>query len=181
MDFQVRGGPNRSVVDGESNYDPERMRCDVQKIVETEVAMMGDIPYHDYTFILHLRESGGGGIEHLNSTSLGSYRFGFANEQGYRNFHNLVAHEFFHLWNVKRIRPDALGPFDYTKENYTKQLWVAEGITDYYADIALRRAGLVSADDFLKSTARAVQTLQETPGRLEQSVEESSFDSWIKF
>jgi len=88
---------------------------------------------------------------------------------------------FFHLWNVKRIRPDALGPFDYTKENYTKMLWVAEGITDYYADIALRRAGLISDKDYLAAQARAIQGLQETPGRLVQSAEESSFDTWIKF
>jgi predicted metalloprotease with PDZ domain len=77
---------------------------------------------------------------------------------------------------VKRIRPDALGPFDYTQENYTKMLWVAEGITDYYADVALRRAGLVSENEFLSAQARAMQAMQDTPGRLVQSVEESSFD-----
>jgi predicted metalloprotease with PDZ domain len=82
---------------------------------------------------------------------------------------------------VKRIRPDALGPFDYTQENYTKMLWVAEGITDYYADLVLRRAGLISDNEFLSATARAMQALQNTPGRLEQTVEESSFDSWIKY
>ena len=98
----------------------------------------------------------------------------------YRGFLGLVSHEFFHLWNVKRIRPDALGPFDYTQENYTKNLWVAEGITDYYADLVLRRAGLISENEFLSATARSIQALQNTPGRLEQSVEESSFDSWIK-
>jgi predicted metalloprotease with PDZ domain len=82
---------------------------------------------------------------------------------------------------VKRIRPDALGPFDYTQENYTKVLWVAEGITDYYADLVLRRAGLISESEFLTATARAMQNLQNTPGRLVQSVEESSFDAWIKY
>jgi predicted metalloprotease with PDZ domain len=82
---------------------------------------------------------------------------------------------------VKRIRPDALGPFDYTKENYTKLLWVAEGITDYYADLILLRAGFITENEFFAATARAMQTLQNTPGRLEQSVEESSFDSWIKY
>ena len=92
-----------------------------------------------------------------------------------------MSHEFFHLWNVKRIRPDVLGPFDYTQENYTKVLWVAEGITDYYADLILRRAGLITESEFLTATARSIQTLQNTPGRLEQSVEESSFDTWIKF
>jgi predicted metalloprotease with PDZ domain len=93
----------------------------------------------------------------------------------------LVAHEFFHLWNVKRIRPDALGPFDYTKENYTRSLWVAEGITDYYARLVLRRAGLISDKEFLKESARAFQNLQNTPGRLVMSAEDASFDTWIKY
>ena len=194
--FNVKGVAHRIVIDGEGNYDPERMRRDVQKIVETESDLMGEIPYHDYTFILHLR--GGGGLEHLNSAALGYPRFGFriaegdratssapnatgANQPDYRGFLSLVAHEFFHLWNVKRIRPDALGPFDYTQENYTKMLWVAEGITDYYADVALRRAGLISESEYLMAAARAMQALQDTPGRLEQSAEESSFDAWIKY
>jgi predicted metalloprotease with PDZ domain len=197
--FNVKGVAHRIVIDGEGNYDPERMRRDVQKIVETQVELMGgEIPYRDYTFILHLRDDAGGGLEHLNSTALGYPRFGFHVERGdratsaspnaaaalpreYRGFLSLVSHEFFHLWNVKRIRPDALGPFDYTQENYTKNLWVAEGITDYYADLVLRRAGLISENEYLAASARSIQALQNTPGRLEQSVEESSFDSWIKF
>ena len=196
--FNVKGVPHHIVIDGEGNYDPERMRRDVQKIVETQVALMGgEIPYRDYTFILHLRSSAGGGLEHANSTSLGYPRFGFTIARGdratsaspnaaegqrdYRGFLSLVSHEFFHLWNVKRIRPDALGPFDYTKENYTKLLWVAEGITDYYADLTLLRAGLITVDEFIGATARAFQALQNTPGRLVQSVEDSSFDTWVKF
>ena len=197
--FNVKGIPHRIVIDGEGNYDPERMRRDVQKIVETQVEVMGgEIPYRDYTFILHLRANAGGGLEHLNSTALGYPRFGFKSQTGdratsaspaatttperdYRGFLSLVSHEFFHLWNVKRIRPDALGPFDYTKENYTKLLWVAEGITDYYADLLVRRAGLITENEYLTATARAIQTLQNTPGRKEQTVEDSSFDTWIKF
>src|SRR5688500_1117722 len=197
--FNVKGIPHRIVIDGEGNYDPERMRRDVQKIVETQVELMGgEIPYRDYTFILHLRANAGGGLEHLNSTALGYPRFGFRIERGdratsaapnttdipqrdYRGFLSLVSHEFFHLWNVKRIRPDVLGPFDYTQENYTKVLWVAEGITDYYADLVLRRAGLISDDDLIGAAARAIQGLQNTPGRLVQSLEESSFDAWVKF
>jgi predicted metalloprotease with PDZ domain len=198
ISFAVKGIPHRIVIDGEGNYDPERMRRDVQKIVETQIQIMGgEVPYADYTFILHLRSTGGGGLEHLNSTALGYPRFGFidraerstsaspnpttANQPTYRGFLSVVSHEFFHLWNVKRIRPDVLGPFDYTGENYTKLLWVAEGITDYYADVALRRSGLISEQDFLSSAARSFQQLQNTPGRLVQSVEESSFDTWIKF
>lgn len=195
--FEVKGIPHRIVIDGEGNYDPERMRRDVQKIVATSVELMGgEVPYRDYTFLLHLRENAGGGLEHMNSTALGYPRFGFRDERSdgvtsagpaaqpqrtYRGFLSLVAHEFYHLWNVKRIRPDALGPFDYTKENYTKLLWVAEGITDYYADLILRRAGVTSEREFLAAAARAMQALQNTPGRLVQSAEESSFDSWIKY
>ena len=200
ISFEVKGVPHRIVIDGEGNYDPEKMRADVKKIVETEVELMGgEIPYHDYTFILHLRANTGGGLEHLNSTALGYPRFGFGPERPeknegvnsagpgappprtYRGFLSVVAHEFFHLWNVKRIRPDALGPFDYTKENYTKLLWVAEGMTDYYARVVLRRAGLISERDFLTESAKAFQALQNTPGRLVMSAEESSFDTWIKY
>src|SRR6185503_4924292 len=142
--FNVKGVAHRIVIDGEGNYDPERMRRDVQKIVETQVELMGgEVPYHDYTFFLHLRSNTGGGLEHLNSTALGFSRFGFKPDSDYRNFLSLLSHEFFHLWNVKRIRPDALGPFDYTQENYTKLLWVAEGITSYYGEIILRRANLI--------------------------------------
>ena len=196
--FNVKGVPHRIVIDGEGNYDPERMRRDVQKIVETQIELMGgEIPYRDYTFILHLRAGAGGGLEHANSTSLGYSPFGFTALPGdratsaspnapqqtpeYRGFLSLVSHEFFHLWNVKRIRPDVLGPFDYSKENYTKLLWVAEGITDYYSDLTLRRAGLISDGELIGATARAIQLLQNTPGRLVQSVEESSFDAWVKF
>jgi predicted metalloprotease with PDZ domain len=198
ISFTVKGVPHRIVIDGEGNYDADRMKRDVQKIVEAEIEIMGgEVPYRDYTFILHLRSNAGGGLEHLNSTSLGFPRFGFtdrserstssspnpatAGQPTYRSFLSLVSHEFFHLWNVKRVRPDALGPFDYNQENYTKLLWVAEGITDYYADIALRRAGLISEQDFLTAAARSFQQLQNTPGRLVQSVEESSFDTWVKF
>jgi predicted metalloprotease with PDZ domain len=199
--FQVKGIPHRIVIDGAGNYDPVRMRDDVQKIVSTQVELMGgEIPYKDYTFFLHLRSDAGGGLEHLNSTALGYPRFGFQTKKGerlssaapnstaaeqperdYRGFLSVVAHEFFHLWNVKRIRPDALGPFDYTKENYTRLLWVAEGVTDYYADITLRRAGLISDKEFLANAARGIQALQNTPGRLVQSAEESSFDTWVKY
>jgi predicted metalloprotease with PDZ domain len=178
--FAVRDVPHRIVIDGEGNYDPERMKADVQKIVEAETGMFGVIPYHDYTFILHLRSSAGGGIEHLNSTSLGFSRFRFGTERGWPSFYGLVAHEFFHLWNVKRIRPDVLGPFDYTKENYTRSLWVAEGITSYYGDLMVRRAGLISDKEYLDGLARKIQSFQNTPGRLEMSAEDASFNTWIK-
>lgn len=179
--FQVRGIPHRIVIDGDGNYNPERLRNEVRKIVEAEIAMFGGVPYHDYTFILHLRSNTGGGLEHLNSTALGFPRFAFRDEDGYRRFQSLVAHEFFHLWNVKRIRPDSLGPFDYEKENYTRLLWVAEGITEYYGNLMARRAGLISDEDYLNHLAKQIEGFQNTPGRAVMSAEEASFDAWIKF
>ena len=182
ISFTVKNVPHRIVIDGEGNYDPERMKRDVQKIVEASVELMGgEIPYRDYTFILHLRANTGGGLEHLNSTALGFRRFSFRPETSYRGFLALVSHEFFHLWNVKRIRPDALGPFDYTRENYTKLLWVAEGVTSYYENLILRRAGLITEKEFLSTNARAFQSFQRVPGRHVMTAEEASFDTWIKY
>lgn len=181
LDFQVRGVFHRIVIDGEGNYDAAILRTIVQRVVENQIAMFGDIPYRDYTFILHLRANTGGGLEHLNSTALGFRRDEFTTDDGYRRFASLVSHEFFHLWNVKRIRPDALGPFDYTKENYTRLLWVAEGITEYYGNLTLRRAGLISEGAYLGQLAANMQNFQDTPGRLLMNAEESSFDSWIKY
>jgi predicted metalloprotease with PDZ domain len=181
LTFDVQSVPHRIVIEGDGNYDAERMRRDIKKIVEAQVKMMGDIPYRDYTFILNLRPTGSGGLEHLNSTALIWPRFGFGTPSDYRDFLGLVSHEFFHLWNVKRIRPDALGPFDYTKENYTRLLWVAEGITSYYETLFLKRAGLISDREYLSLTAKAIQDVQNVPGRLVMSAEEASFDAWIKY
>jgi predicted metalloprotease with PDZ domain len=178
--FEVRNIPHRIVIDGEGNYDTERIRRDVQKIVETQASMMGDIPFRDYTFIVHAHTRTDGGLEHLNSTSIIVERNGFRAPAAYHTFLSVMSHEFFHVWNVKRIRPDALGPFDYTKENYTRLLWVAEGITDYYGILMLRRAGLISAEDYLDSLSAMIENVQSKPGRFEMSVEEASFDAWIK-
>jgi predicted metalloprotease with PDZ domain len=181
MQFEVRGVPHRIVIDGEGNYIRERMLNDVRRIVEAQIAMFGDIPYRDYTFILHSGANTGGGLEHLNSTAIGFRRHAFTTERAYFNFNALVSHEFFHLWNVKRIRPDVLGPFDYTKENYTRLLWVAEGITEYYGNLMMRRAGLMSDTAYLELLAANIQIVQEQPGRRLMSVEEASFDAWIKY
>ena len=177
IDFEVRGIPHRMIFEGEGNYDGERLRQDVPKIVSAAADIFGELPYKNYTFIVNLR--GGGGLEHLNSTALQFPRFAFAGA-GYNRFLGLVAHEFFHAWNVKRIRPDALGPFDYSEENYTKLLWVAEGGTEFYSNVLLRRAGFVSDKQYLENRAAGIQALQRQPGRLQTSLEEASFDSWIK-
>src|SRR5215204_2997141 len=178
ISFTVQGKPHRFVVEGEGNYDLERIAKDTAKIVEESYKIFGELPYTDYTFILNLR--GGGGLEHLNSTALQWNRFGFSGNQ-HNNFMTLVAHEYFHVWNVKRIRPDALGPFDYENENYTKLLWVAEGGTAYYESVLVQRAGIISTKEFLDGKAAQIQSLQERPGRFETSLEEASFDAWIKY
>ena len=177
--FTVQGKPHRYVITGEGNYDLKAMTRDTAKIVEEAYKMFGELPYDDYTFIVNLR--GGGGLEHLNSTALQWNRFGFKPAARYRGFLGLVAHEYFHAFNVKRIRPDALGPFDYENENYTKLLWVAEGATEYYSNVLLRRAGLVSDKEFLNARAAGITDLQNRPGRFETSVEEASFDAWVKY
>ncbi len=175
--FTVQGKPHRFIVEGEGNYNLDRIAQDTTKIVEAAYKIFGELPYNDYTFILNTR--GGGGLEHLNSTALQFNRFGFTTR--YKDFLTLVAHEYFHAWNVKRIRPDALGPFDYENENYTKLLWVAEGGTAYYESVLVQRAGLISAEDFLAGKAAQFQALQTRPGRFETSLEDASFDAWIKY
>jgi len=177
--FTVEGKPHRVVFSGEGNYDLKRISTDLPKIVEEAYKIFGELPYDNYTFIVNLR--GGGGLEHLNSTALQFNRFGFKPDTRYKGFLGLVAHEYFHCFNVKRIRPDALGPFDYENENYTKLLWVAEGGTEYYAGLLLRRADLISEQEYLQNKAGGIEQLQATPGRLETSLEEASFDAWIKY
>lgn len=182
LSFEVRGVPHRIVIDGEGNYEPERLRRDAQRIVETEAEMMGEMPHRDYTFFLLLGPARGGGLEHLNSAAIIQRRFGFGTQSELLDFYSdLISHEYFHLWNVKRIRPEPLGPFDYTRENYTRLLWVAEGVTSYYEDRFLQRAGLMNDRQYLQLMAREMQKLQETPGRLLQSLEEASFDAWVEY
>jgi predicted metalloprotease with PDZ domain len=177
--FTVMGKPHRYVITGEGNFDLDKMAEDTAKIVEEAAKIFGELPYNDYTFILNLR--GGGGLEHLNSTALQWNQFGFQPAGRYNAFLGLVAHEYFHLFNVKRIRPDALGPFDYENENYTKLLWVAEGATSYYQSLLMRRANLLSDKDVLQGEARTIESLEKQPGRFETSLEDASFDAWIKY
>jgi predicted metalloprotease with PDZ domain len=177
--FTAQGKPHRIVVSGEGNYDLKRLATDIGKIVEECYAIFGDLPFDNYTFITNLR--GSGGLEHMNSTALQWDKFGFKPESRYKDFLALVAHEYFHVWNVKQIRPDVLGPFDYENENYTRLLWFAEGATEYYSKLLLRRAGLITEREFLSGAASGIKALQERPGRFETSLEEASFDAWIKY
>lgn len=162
------------------NYDKARLKKDMAKIVETETAIFGENPNKHYVFIVHHYAKGGGGLEHLSSTTLGASRDGYTTETGYQGFLSLVAHEHFHLWNVKRLRPFALGPFDYDNENYTTDLWIAEGFTAYYQNLVLRHANLYPPEVFLNEMADGMTTIDNTPGTKVQPLAEGSFDAWIK-
>jgi predicted metalloprotease with PDZ domain len=177
--FTVAGKPHRIVVTGEGNYDLKQIAIDAAKIGKQAVKIFGELPIDDYLFILNLR--GRGGLEHLNSAALQWGRFNFKPRAQYIKFLHLLAHEYFHLWNVKRIRPDVLGPFDYENENYTRLLWVAEGATAYYEAILLSRAGLITDKELFGEKAVLIQQLQHRPGRFEASLEEASLDAWIKY
>jgi predicted metalloprotease with PDZ domain len=180
--FTVRGVPHRLIIEGKGNYDVARLQADMPKVVEASAAVFGvePLPYTNYTFMLNLRNGGGGGLEHKNSTALLAGPRSFVGPR-YTGFLGLASHEFFHLWNVKRIKPDALGPFDYSNENYTRSLWVAEGITEYYSNLNLLRAGLMDPNNYLGEIGAVIEVIETTPGRRQMSLEEASFDAWIKY
>lgn len=150
-----------------------------EKIVDAEMRMMPPPDFRAYTFLVYVSPfiDEGDGMEHLNSTEI--IVAGVTNEDSLAEAELDAAHEFFHLWNVKRLRPAGLGPFNYTKEDYTRSLWFAEGFTQYYSYVFLRRAGLWSRGQFLRRLADEIRTLQQEPGRRMMSAEESSFDAWF--
>ena len=197
------GNPNvhEFVVDGKSHYlvnegengvwDGPRSAKDVEAIVKAARALWGQLPYDKYIFFNLLTESGGG-LEHKNSTVLMSSRWNTRTRPAYLGWLDLVSHEFFHAWNVKRLRPVELGPFDYENEAISKSLWLAEGVTSYYDRLLVRRAGLCSVDEYLEGSPPGgvsdsdkprndIEVLQDTPGRLVQPLESASFDAWIKY
>jgi predicted metalloprotease with PDZ domain len=178
--FDAAGVKYEVAMYGGGSYDKERLKKDMAKIVEQETAIYGENPNKHYVFIVHNYLRGGGGLEHLSSTVLGASRDAYSTERGYQNFLSLVAHEHFHLWNVKRLRPIALGPFDYDNENYTTDLWIAEGFTAYYEDIILRHADLIPVDNYLTVMANDINQVENTPGKKIQSIADASYDAWIK-
>jgi predicted metalloprotease with PDZ domain len=179
-DFEVLGKPHQLAVWGKGNADPERIIEDTKKIIEVEAQLYGGLPYQRYLFVLHLAASSFGGLEHKDCCSLIYSRFGFRAKEKYNRFMQLVAHEFFHLWNVKRIRPKALETFNYEQENYTTSLWFCEGTTSYYDLVIPLRAKIYDTKAFLEGLSKEITQLQTTPGRLVQPLSESSFDAWIK-
>jgi predicted metalloprotease with PDZ domain len=180
FEFTASGVKHEVAMYGGGNYDKERLKVDMAKIVEQGTAIYGENPNKHYTFIVHNFERGGGGLEHLNSTVLGASRNQYNNERGYNGFLDLVAHEYYHLWNVKRLRPVALGPFDYDNEVYTNNLWIAEGFTAYYENKLTHRAGFNDQLTFVNKLAGAVAAVENTPGARVQSAAMASYDAWIK-
>lgn len=161
-------------------WDTERAMKDVAKLVDIEQKFWGEVPYREYWF-LNLATESGGGLEHDNSCVLMTSRWTQRQKSKYIDWLSLVSHEFFHTWNVRRLRPRALQNYDYNAEQYTRELWVAEGLTSYYDNLFVIRAGLCSPTEYLERISKEIQTVENAPGRLVQSLEDSSFDTWIKF
>lgn len=180
LEWDVDGVPHRYAVWGRGNLDAPRLLADTDRIVRAARELFGALPYRGFTFFLHLTPGGRGGLEHRDSTSLQVDRWSFRGRP-YEETLALVAHEHFHAWNGKRIRPATLGPFDYTRENHTSRLWVVEGLTTYYTEMILRRAGIVSPKRCLKRIGEMIERFRALPGARAQTLEAASWDTWIRF
>ncbi|MFM2119471.1 MAG: hypothetical protein RL722_939 [Pseudomonadota bacterium] len=191
-EFQAGGVRHEFVVAGAwPGFDGERLLADVQKICAAQISFWhgegGKPPFERYVFMLWAVEDGYGGLEHRNSTALICRRAdlprpGMSGQpDGYITLLGLVSHEYFHTWNVKRLKPAEFVPYDLGRENYTQLLWFFEGFTSYYDDIFLLRSGLIDPARYLKLLAKTVTQVQASPGRQVQSVAEASFDAWIKY
>ncbi len=179
--FEVEGVTHTIATWGRGNLDGARLSGDLGRIVRTARGLFGSLPYNRYLFIALLTDGARGGLEHRNSTAVMIPRFSFRPGRTYERALQLLAHEYFHTWNVKRIHPEALGPFDYSAENYTHLLWAMEGTTEYYTSLLVRRADLITPERYLEILGEQMSDLAETPGRHVQSLEEASFDAWIKY
>ncbi len=189
--FKACGVPHRLVVAGAAaSFDSARLLADTQKICETEIRFWHGSkkpPFKNYLFMLNAVDEGYGGLEHRNSTALickreDLPRLGEAKApEGYTTLRGLISHEYFHTWNVKRLRPAELASYQYGQENYTELLWFFEGFTSYYDDLLLRRAGQLDNAAYLKLLNKTINQVLQAPGRLVQSVAQASFDAWVKY
>lgn len=179
--FEFKGVPHHIANYGQIYPHRQKLKEDMKKVVETVAKHFNDdLPYDQYLFITHFAPKLYGGLEHLNSTALQFDGRKLNTRKEYLNYLSLVGHEYFHLWNVKRIRPDALGPFDYLNENYTSLLWLAEGMTSFMDDLFVYRAGISSLEEYLEIVRGNFDTYFGTPGRNYHSLEQSSFNAWVK-
>ncbi len=190
-DFRAGGVPHRLVVAGAApTFDGKRLLADARKICETAIGFWhgkGKPPFKRYVFLLNAAHDGYGGLEHRNSTALICARADLPRtdaphtSEGYTTLLGLISHEYFHTWNVKRLRPSEFTHYDYTQENYTELLWFFEGFTSYYDDLLLRRAGLIDDAVYLKLLTKTAHQVLQAPGRQVQTVAQASFDAWVKF
>jgi predicted metalloprotease with PDZ domain len=189
--FTARGVPHEFVVAGHApNADLERLLKDTQRICETQIDFWHGrkkATFDRYVFMLNVVDDGYGGLEHRNSTALICSRRDLPRQSqkeqgdGYTTLLGLISHEYFHTWNVKRLKPKEFAPYDYTQENYTHMLWFFEGFTSYYDDVLLLRAGLINGATYLKLLTKPINQVLATPGRHVQSVAQASFDAWVRY
>ena len=190
-DFKAAGVAHRLVVAGAADsFDGARLLADMQKICETEIRFWHDRkrpPFKNYLFLLNVVDDGYGGLEHRNSTALIAARRDLPrtgdsrHSDGYTTLLGLISHEYFHTWNVKRLRPAEFTHYNYGAENYTQLLWFFEGFTSYYDDLLLRRAGLIDDAGYLKLLNKTINQVLQTPGREVQAAAQASFDAWVKY
>ena len=177
--YHQGGAEYRVVVHGDSvQYSPQKLLASLQRITATETEIMRDTPFASYTFILHFAREGNGGMEHRNGTAISFPASDLSTR--WEGLELTLAHEFFHLWNVKRIRPQGLEPVDYIRGNDTSDLWFCEGITSTYQELTLLRAGLIKRQQFYEHVAAEIERLQERPARIFQSAEVSGLDAWLE-
>ncbi|WP_426369558.1 M61 family metallopeptidase [Pseudocolwellia sp. HL-MZ7] len=188
QEFDVEGITHHVVFTSEHYGDLTRLTNDLTKLCQHHISMFGEAPFKEYWFITHLLANGFGGLEHKNSTILQASRFDLPNPNkpdeltdDYRTFLSLCSHEYFHAWNVCRIKPKEFIPYNLQEETHTTQLWAYEGITSYYDDFSLYRTGLISFEDYLKILSKTATRVYRGKGELKQSVADSSFDTWTKF
>jgi predicted metalloprotease with PDZ domain len=179
--FKVGAAEYDVSIFGSGPVDQAKFVADIRKIVEKTVPIFGSVPFERYVFLVNFTDATGGGLEHLNSTVCFTRRLRLLPKEEYDRSLGTYSHEFFHTWNVKRMRPEGLGPFDYSSEVYTKSLWIAEGITNYYDDLILRRARIYSVEEYLDAFVYNLNVMRSLPGSRFQSAEEASFDTWTKY
>jgi len=181
IDFKATGIPHRLMLEGQGNYDKPKMVDALQKIATEAVRVFGEQPNDDYLYMLYNWNGGGNGLEHLNSTMITYSRWNYEPDSYFLKWAGLAAHEYIHLWLVKRLRPLELGHFDYEKETHTHLLWVMEGITSYYDDLLLRRSDLMTIDHYLQIVTRHINGTENAAGNEVQCVAHASFDAWTKY
>lgn len=180
INFLVDDIPHTWAIYGSEEFPQEKLLLDTAAIVQSARNVFEEHPCLDFTFITHLVSKNGGGLEHKNSTSLQFDRELLLKEEGYQKFLSLVAHEYFHIWNGKRLRPAPLGPFDYNQENYCSLLWFVEGFTSYYEKLILHQAKLIDDQAFIQVHLDRINYIENQPGIKVQSLSAASWDAWIK-